>query len=301
VSYKGRLFEDMMVNGNVKRIPNIIQTDASINPGNSGGPLVNLEGEAIGVNVAIAGNFSMGNVGNMGVGFAIPINDVKKIMDNLMKGTKTNVGSPWIGVKLQELDKKLAKKFGVEKGVLLSEIDDRGPAKEAGFKNGDIMVKMNGKPVESPKQVVQLIAEKEVGDEVAMTVIRDNKEKEIKVVLAPWGEKNAKSALTLKGDKAPAKKASETGIEVSDLNAKIAKQYGIKSKKGVIVEKVEKGSIADKAEIKEGDVIKEVDRKEIENTEEFEKAVKEGSLKDGLLLLIERQGSSVYIVISSEK
>ncbi|MFH1824998.1 MAG: Do family serine endopeptidase [Candidatus Firestonebacteria bacterium] len=296
VSAKGRLFENFDMEGIPKRIPNIIQTDAPINPGNSGGPLVNIEGEVIGVNLAIAGNFSFGNVGSMGVGFAIPINEAKKILDNLIKGKKVSTETPWIGVKLQEMDKKLTKKFNVEKGMLISEVDEKGPGKEAGLKGGDVIIKFNGKEISAPSELVQMVAEKEVGDVIALLILRDGKEKEIKVELAPWGEKSDKSASNK--EKGEEKKPSEIGLHVKNLSDRLMKEYGIKSKMGVIVVSVEKDSLSDKAEICEGDIIKEVDKKEIEDTDDFEKAIKNGDLKEGILLLIEREGNDIFVIIS---
>jgi len=299
VSAKGRLFENFDVEGIPKRIPNVIQTDAPINPGNSGGPLVNIEGEVIGVSVAIAGNFSFGNIGNMGVGFAIPINDAKRILDDLIKGKRISTETPWIGIRLQEMDKKLAKKFNVEKGVIISEVDDKGPGKEVGLKSGDVIIKFNGKEVNSPSELVQMVAEKEVGDVVTLLILRDGKEKEIKVELAPWGEKSAKN--TLRKEKGEEKVTDDIGLYVKNITDSLKEKYGIKSKTGVVVVEVEKDSLADKAEIQEGDVIKEVDKKEIDNVDDFERAVRKGNLKEGILLLIERGGNNIFVVLSSEK
>ena len=295
VSAKGRLFDNLEGNGAMKRIPNIIQTDAAINPGNSGGPLCNIEGDVIGVNMAIAGNFSIGSVGNMGVGFAIPINDVKKLLDELMKGKKSTAETPWVGIRLQELDKKLTKRLGIANGVLIPEVDETGPGKEAGLVAGDVVVKLDGKEVSTPKQLASAVANKEVGDYITLTVNRNGKEKEIKIVLAPWGEKNVKGKN--KENKEAEKKTSELGVEVKDINERTARAYGLKAKKGVVVVSVEKNSLADKADIKEGDVIKEIDRKEIKDLDSFVNAVKSLNHKEGALFLIERIGGSMYVVV----
>ncbi|MCX5777459.1 MAG: trypsin-like peptidase domain-containing protein [Candidatus Firestonebacteria bacterium] len=188
VSAMGRLFDNMDITGIPKRIPHVIQTDAPINPGNSGGPLLNIEGEVIGVNMAIAGNFSMGSVGNIGLGFAIPINDVKAKLKELMAGRKNIDETPWVGVRLQEVEGRLSKKLKVSAGVLITEVDAKGPGKEAGLKSGDVIVKFNGKTVKAPKNIVEMVAAGEVGETAVFTVVRDGKELEIKIILAPWGQ-----------------------------------------------------------------------------------------------------------------
>ncbi len=298
VSAKGRLFDNMDIEGIPKRIPHIIQLDAPINPGNSGGPLFNLEGEVIGINMAIAGSFNSGSVGNMGVGFAIPVNDVKAKLNTLMEGKKNSDETPWVGVRLQEVDAKLAKKLKVNSGVLITEVDAKGPGKEAGLKGGDVIVKFDGKEVLTPKNVVEMVAGREVGETAVFTVIRDGKELTIKVLLAPWGEKNAEEKPKVKEEKD--NKNKDTGISVKNLNEMLARKYGLKGDKGVVVTAVEKGSLADKADIKAGDIIREIDSKEITNIDVFHSIVKAADLKEGILFVIERGGSTLYIVLSSE-
>ncbi len=299
VSAKGRLFDNPELNGAIKRMPNIIQTDAAINPGNSGGPLLNIEGEVIGVNMAIAGDFSTGNVGNMGLGFAIPIKDVKKILDDLVKGKKNVTETPWVGIRLQDIDGRLAKKLGIKNGVLIPEVDEKGPGKAAGLLSGDVVIKLDGTDIGSGKQLAGAVASLEVGDKIVLTVNRGGKEQEIKLVLAPWGEKTAEVKGSGKKEDA-GKKSSSIGVTVRTLTEKIEKQYGLKSGGGVIVTGVEDNSIAENAEIGEGDIIREVDRTAVKTADEFEKAVAEADLKAGVLILVEREGSSRYVVLSKE-
>ena len=299
VSAKGRLFDNMDMEGVPKRIPHVIQTDAAINPGNSGGPLFNIEGEVIGVNMAIAGNFTMGSAGNMGLGFAIPINDVKAKLKELKEGRKNLDETPWVGVRLQEVEEKLSKKFKVDSGVLITEVDEKGPGKEAGLKSGDVILQFDGKDVKSPKNIVEMVAAREVGEAVNFKVMRDGKVKEIKVVLAPWGAKSSK----VKSEKADDKerKNKDVGITVKNLSDIMAKKFGIKADKGVIITAVEKNSPADRAELQIGDLIKEVDKKEIKGKDDFEKAMSTADLKEGILFVVEREGDSLFVVISSEK
>ena len=299
VSAKGRLFDNPELNGAIKRIPNIIQTDAAINPGNSGGPLLNIEGEVIGVNMAIAGDFSTGNVGNMGLGFAIPIKDVKKLLDELVKGKKTVTETPWVGIRLHDIDGKLAKKLGIKNGVLIPEVDEKGPGKAAGLLSGDVVIKLDGTDVSSGKQLAGAIASLEVGDQIVLTVNRSGKEKEIKLVLAPWGEKTAEVKGSEKKEDA-AKKSSSIGVTVRTLTENMASQYGLKSWGGVVVTGVEDNSVADNADITEGDIIKEVDRTAVKTADEFAKAVADADLKAGVLILVEREGTSRYVVLSKE-
>ena len=299
VSAMGRLFDNMDIAGIPKRIPHVIQTDASINPGNSGGPLFNIDGEVIGMNMAIAGNFSGGNVGNMGVGFAIPINDVKLKIKGMKEGNKNLDETPWVGVGLQDVEEKLSKKLKVDAGVLITEVNEKGPGKEAGLKSGDVIIKIDGVETRSAEHVVELVASKEVGETVTLKVIRDGKEKDIKVVLASWGKKSS-TEKTVKADEKE-RKNKDIGITVKNLTELVAKKFGIKSDKGVIITSIEKNSPADKGDLQVGDLIKEVDKKEIKDREDFEKAMSAADLKEGVLFVVEREGSSVFIVISLEK
>ena len=297
VSAKGRLFDNMDIAGIPKRIPHVIQTDAPINPGNSGGPLFNIEGEVIGVNMAIAGNFTMGNVGSMGVGFAIPINDVKAKLKELKEGRKNKDETPWVGVRLQEVEEKLSKKLKVTSGVLITEVDEKGPGKDAGLKSGDVILEFDGKPVKAPKNIVEMVAAREVGETVIFKVSRDGKEKEIKVVLAPWGVKSATAKAAVPDEKE--RKNKDVGITVKSLTEIIAKKFGLKTDKGVVITAIEKNSPADKGDLQIGDLIKEVDKKEIKEKDDFEKAMSTADLKEGVLFVVERAGSNFFVVISS--
>ncbi|KKM21174.1 hypothetical protein LCGC14_1638110, partial [marine sediment metagenome] len=150
----------------------LIQTDASINPGNSGGPLVNIHGEVIGINSAI---LSPSGMGSIGIGFAVPINKAKRILDSLVKYGK--IEWPWIGIYMQpELTEDLAKKFGVERGVLVTEVVKSSPAEKAGVKAGDVIQKVNGKDVNSPLDLKNEVLKLEIGEEIVLALVREKEQ-----------------------------------------------------------------------------------------------------------------------------
>jgi len=153
---------------------NFIQTDASINPGNSGGPLLNIRGEVVGINTAIVAS-------GQGIGFAIPINMARKVMDDLVKRGKVTRG--WLGVGIQPLTPELAKSFGVtaEEGVLVNQVMPKSPAESAGLKTGDLILGVNGKPVKDPRHLQRIIAETEIGQSIELTVMRDKARRTVKV------------------------------------------------------------------------------------------------------------------------
>jgi Do/DeqQ family serine protease len=153
---------------------NFIQTDASINPGNSGGPLLNIRGEVIGINTAIVAS-------GQGIGFAIPVNMARKVMDDLVK--KGRVTRGWLGVGIQPLTPELAKSFGVsaEEGILVNQVMPKGPAEAAGLKTGDLILSLDGKPVKDPRQLQRIIAEAEVGKSLELTILREKEKRTLKV------------------------------------------------------------------------------------------------------------------------
>jgi Do/DeqQ family serine protease len=153
---------------------NFIQTDASINPGNSGGPLLNIRGEVIGINTAIVAS-------GQGIGFAIPVNMARKVMDDLVKKGKVTRG--WLGVSIQPLTSELAKSFGVgaDEGILVSQVMPGSPAEKAGLKTGDLIIGMDGKPVKDPRQLQRVIAEAEIGKTLEVTILREKEKRTVKI------------------------------------------------------------------------------------------------------------------------
>ncbi|KAB2836795.1 MAG: DegQ family serine endoprotease [Candidatus Brocadia sp.] len=278
-------------NVGVAAYEDMIQTDAAINPGNSGGPLVNIKGEIIGINTAI---FTRSG-GYQGIGFAIPINMVKIIMKDLVEKGKVTRG--WLGVVIQDIDQALAKSFNVTvtEGVLVSDIQDGSPAKEAGFERGDIVIEYDGKSIRDVNHLRNSVAQTEVNKKVKVKVLRDGKEKELTVKI---GEQPADLFAAGPGESPSGK---DLGMTVQNLTKEIAKSLGVEEDSGVIVTEVQPGSPAALSEIREGDLIKEVNRKKINNVTEFKKALGEADKEKGVLMLIKRGEFSRYVIIKSKE
>lgn len=281
-------------NVGVAQYEDMIQTDAAINPGNSGGPLVNIRGEVIGINTAI---FTRSG-GYQGIGFAIPVNMVKIIMKDLVEKGKVTRG--WLGVVIQDIDPSLAKSFNVTvtEGVLVSDVQDNSPAKEAGFERGDIIVDYEGRPIRDVNHLRNIVAQTEVGKKVKLKVLRDGKEKELTVKI---GEQPA-DLFTLGpgGAPVPGKEQKELGLTVQNITKEIAKNLGIEEQSGVIVSDVQPDSPAGMSDIREGDIIKEVNRKKVSNVTDFKTAMGEADKEKGVLMLVKRGDFSRYVIIKGK-
>ncbi|MGQ9647081.1 MAG: DegQ family serine endoprotease [Thermodesulfobacteriota bacterium] len=258
-----------------------IQTDASINPGNSGGPLINIDGEVIGINAMIIQP-------GTGIGFAIPINTAKQILNDLI--THGKVVRPWLGISAQDLTPEMMEHFKVKEkdGVLVGQVHLGTGAEKAGLVSGDIIKSVDDKPVKNVNELVKEIQRKKVGQKVKLTVIRDGKPITIDVTT---------TAMPEKIETAREKEEEEKlGAKVQELTPQLASRYGISGiKQGVVVVGVEPGSIADEVGLQEGDVILEINRKKIGNLRDFDKAVKDLSLEKGVLFHLHRKGSSFYV------
>ncbi len=274
VSAKGRS------NLHITDFEDFLQTDAAINPGNSGGPLLNVEGEVIGINTAIVS----GSGGYMGIGFAIPSNMATGILDQLINEGSVTRG--YLGVTLQPIDGELANYYKLDKteGAFVSDIVKGSPADSAGIKQEDIILKYNNIPVETLTSFRNAISFLPPGKEVTLQILRDGKIKEIRVtvVKAPNDSKIAPSSKKL-------------GLEVQNLTPELANQLGYVGEKGVVVTKVEKGSAADDAMIKPGTLIMAINRKKISNVDEFAKTLSQ-TPKDSPILLMVRQGELTRFV-----
>jgi serine protease Do len=260
-----------------------IQTDASINPGNSGGPLINMNGEVVGINTAII-------AGGQGIGFAIPID----LANGIIKQLKTNgeVTRGWLGITIQDLSGELAEYYGVkgQTGVLVADVIPGDPADQAGIKPKDIILKVNGDTVTTGRDLTAKSADLTVGDNAALTVLRDGKEKTLNV-------KVGKRSLTLAAAQAPRpEKETEFGLQVADLTPQMARQLNLNDDKGVVVVGVKANSKAEKAGIQKGDLIKEVNRQPVESTSDFKKMVHNKKTGDGVDLLVKRMNAG-YVVI----
>ncbi|MEN6447509.1 MAG: DegQ family serine endoprotease [Syntrophaceae bacterium] len=263
-----------------------IQTDAAINPGNSGGPLINLEGRAVGINTAI---FSQSG-GYMGIGFAIPVNLVKQIYSQLVDHGTVIRG--YLGVSVQDLTPDLAKSFGLKdtKGALVTQAMPDTPAAKAGLKQGDVIVRLNGEPVDTIAPFRNRIALTSPGTTVNLTVIRDGKEKSVPVTIEKMPA--AEQAEVSKPDS-----LDKLGLTVVTLTRELANQYGYQGETGVLVTNIEAGSSAARAGIRPGVVIQEVNRKPVGTVQEFKQAV---AGKGTVLLLIKDKKGSQYVSLKIE-
>ena len=271
-------------NINLSRYENFIQTDASINPGNSGGPLFNLRGDIIGINTAII-NFAQG------IGFAIPSNMAKQVMQQLI--AKGKIIRAWLGVGLQPMTQDLAKKFGVDEneGVLVNEVFERDPAALAGIKPGDVITKVDGALVDTPNKLSRLVAALEPGATTNVEVVRDGKRIMLKVALSERRDTVITASLP------QTKSDLKLGIDVQDLTAGLAEKFHLKESRGVLISKVETGSLAQAEGLREGDLIKEVNRVDTGTVGEFTVAVSKVKRGDTVLLRVLREGRAFYVVL----
>ena len=291
VSAKGRSMLGIL--GNLG-IEDFIQTDAAINLGNSGGPLVDLKGEAVGMNTAI---FSRTG-GNMGIGFAIPINLVKDVMDQLIKTGAVAHG--WLGVAIQEMTADLAKKFGMEdaNGVLISNVMPNSPAEKADLKGGDVVLEVNGKKVQDVGALRNSIALMKPDSEVKLGILRDGKRQEVKVKIAkrPSEEEMAQTAPPA----AAANALEKYGLTVQNVTPEIAQSLGLKEISGVLVSNVTPGSPAADVGIGHGMLILEANKKRVKNVQELNAAIASTAQKEGLLLLVTDGKMPRYVFLKIE-
>jgi len=270
---------------------NFIQTDAAINFGNSGGPLINLDGKVVGINTAIAGS-----TGNIGIGFAIPINMAKHAYDQLVKGGTVERG--YLGIGIENLTDETAPFFGLKKnakGVLISEVKEDSAAEKAGLKHNDVVIELNGEPVESSAAFRNQVAMLKPGSRINLVVWRDKKRKAFTVKL---GKRPSTEELT--GNLSP-ETLDELGFTVQDLTDELAERYGYEGQSGVVVREVESGSQAAKKGIAPGALIKEVNQQEVRNTGEFNEAIKKARKEGGALLLVKWRRYTLYIPLKLSK
>jgi serine protease Do len=269
-----------------------IQTDAAINPGNSGGALVNARGQLVGINTAI---FSRSG-GYMGIGFAVPSNMTRAVMDSLIKTGKVVRG--WLGVSIQEVTPDLAKQFGMKeaRGALVNEVIPDSPAAAAGIQGGDIIIAFNGKAVDSPSTLRNTVAQTLVGKSVKVDVLREKKSVTVDVKISEQPKDIAQAeGETSQGD---GKDTALAGVEVRNLTPDIARQLGLPpGTMGVVIAGVEQGSAAEEAGLQEGDVIMQINRQPVRNIGDFKRLAGKLSKKDSSLFLINRQGRKLFIAI----
>jgi serine protease Do len=265
-----------------------IQTDAAINPGNSGGPLLNLDGEVVGMNTAILSRSG----GYMGVGFAIPANLVQSIARQLITSGKVTRG--YLGIVIQELTPALAESFDVKehKGILVSQVEEGSPAAKAGLKVGDLIVAYQGHAVDEIGAFRNQVALTSPGVKAELTIIRNGDRKKITVKIGNLEESQVMAQST------GTETAKALGIEVQTITPALAQQFDVKPGRGVVITDVEQGSIAAMAGIRPGMVILEANRRDVNSPAEFKQAVEKSSQDKRILLLISDGGSSRYVVLS---
>ncbi len=263
-----------------------IQTDAPINPGNSGGALVNVRGELVGINTAI---FSTSG-GYQGIGFAIPSNMARVVMDSLVKQGKVVRG--WLGVTVQEVTHDLAKQFHIsgEKGVLVADITENSPAEKAGLKRGDVIVEYDGKEVNEPTTLRNMVADTPPGREVTLKIVRDGKPKTLSASIAE---------LPLEAQSAGKFNNLLSGVYVQNISPEMKRGLGIsKNLNGVIITEIRNGSPASGI-LAKNDIILEINRKKIRSMKDYNSVVSKIKSGQSILLLIHRNGSTIYTTLSS--
>ena len=272
----------------IENYEDFIQTDAAINHGNSGGAMIDLHGNLVGINTAILSN---GGGGNQGVGFAIPINMARNVMNQLLTHGKVVRG--YLGVYIQDVTPELAKQFGLSQGggVLVGDVSADTPASRAGLRKGDIILELNGAPVDSRSQLQVQIAQTPPGVPVKLKIWRDGKTEEKTVTLGELPEKAEKA-----GESESSSGALE-GVEVENLTPEIAHELELPTgTHGVVVTSVDTAGPAAAAGLSRGDVIQEVNHKPVGNIEQYRQAMA-GVGSKPVLLLVNHQGVSGYIVI----
>ena len=240
----------------------LIQTDAAINPGNSGGPLVNLKGEVIGINTAIITTSG----GYQGLGFAIPVNKAKKILDKLSTGEKILYG--WLGVVIDNLNDDLRNYFGVKErvGIIILKVYKDSPAEEAGLKEGDLVLTFNKESVKTTRDLMRMVSTSDVGKRIPLEILRGDKEMTIKVKIG----KMPKEGEEIEEIEENSDKVNFRGLTIDDITPFYKRQFRLKSDRGAVITDIEDGSIADESELQVGDVITKIENKEVKSKEDFE-------------------------------
>lgn len=279
-----------IVSGKGRHLPgggpydSFIQTDASINPGNSGGPLINIRGEIVGINSAIYSRSG----GNIGIGFAIPMNLVKELLPQL-KG-KGKITRGYLGVLIQKVTPEIAESLGMDKprGALVADVTKGGPADNAGVKVGDVIIEFDGKEIRDSNDLPIVVARTAVEKKVPMKVLRDKKETTLTVAVGEMKEQESVASASEK---------SELGVTVQQVTPEIAEGLGLERPEGVVITAVEPGSAAEDAGLRRGDIVLEVDRKPVRKVADYRKAIGEVKKGKGVLFLVRRGTSTIFLAL----
>lgn len=266
---------------------NFIQTDAAINPGNSGGPLVNLNGEVVGINTAIWTRSG----GYMGVGFAIPINMALEIANQLID--KGEVTRGFLGIVIQTLTPELADSFDLKnnQGILIAEVSDKSPAAKAGLRQGDVIVAYGDKPVNNIGNFRNQVSLTAPGQRETLTIIRNGKRKNITVVVGNL----AQDQIATTGK---TQSSEEIGLTVQTLTPELAHQFNTKTAEGVVVTQVKPDSVAALAGITTGTIILKVNQQPIKNASDFQQAIQQVKKDRQVLLLTRSNDGQRYVVLN---
>ncbi len=268
-----------------------IQTDASINPGNSGGPLFNTEGQVIGINTAIYSRTGANN----GIGFAIPIDLARSVVEQLKAHGRVIRG--WLGVEIQEVTADLAQSFGLEKpeGALVAAVEKNGPAAKAGIQRGDIVIKFNGREVHDEHELPTFVAETPINKTVDIVVLRNGKPKTLQVTVGELKEQEVASARSQEP-------GGDWGMKVGDLTPELAQQFHLNADKGVVIRGVQPDSPAADAGLQPGDIILEVGSDKVADVKDFVAKAKEAKAsKRPTRLLVQRGSATLYVVVKASE
>ena len=285
--------------GQIEEFQNFIQTDAAINPGNSGGALVNVHGQVVGINTAIlSGNSGPGGEGGfVGIGFAIPSNMAKHVMEDLIKTGKVTRG--YLGIQIRDLSQDLAKQFKAPdtSGALVEDVTAGGPADKAGIKNGDVVRKVNGQSVGDAGQLTAAVTNMSPGAEATLEILRDGQPMTIKLTL---GERPTNLSAKAGPGGGSVQQGTLRGMSVQNLTPQVRDQLGLPSNvTGVVITELDPNSPAAQGGLQEGDVIEGINRQPVHNVGDFNRLAPQA--KGQVLLRVNRQGTGVFVVISPDE
>jgi serine protease Do len=286
VSAKGRN------NMGITDYEDFIQTDAAINPGNSGGPLLNIDGEVIGINTAI---FSQ-NGGYMGIGFAVPIDMAMQVKEQLLSHGKVTRGYIGIYMNPEEMNEQMAQSFGYKEktGVLIADVQKEGPADKAGLLSGDIIIELNGKKIVDQSSFRRTISTITPNQKAKLLIFRDGKTKTVTVTVEVLPEEGEKGASTESQEGA----LEKYGLQIQNVTADLAKRFQIESEEGVIISEVEQGSPAAEAGLQPGMIIMEINRKKVSNSRQFQAELKIADKR--ILLRVKSERGTFFITLKAD-
>jgi serine protease Do len=279
-------------NVGIEDYEDFLQTDAPINPGNSGGPLVDMRGNVVGMNTAIATQIGQ----SAGVGFAIPANLIRKELPTLLQGGTITRGL--LGVLIQDVTPDLAKQFHLpnDQGALVAQVQKDSPADRAGLASGDVVVRFKGQTVEDTRQLRNLVAETSPGQRVSVMVIRDGREKAFEVKIGSLESSSVAQAASPQAGKTA---LDQLGLEVVPLTPELARNAGVDDSQGVVIASIHPGTAASMSGLQPGDVIVEADRKPVASVRQLDEILASSPDKASVLLRIDRRGGSLYVVLNA--